>query len=95
MTKLQRPFEVVGVDLGGFLHLNANKKVWFTVFMCAVVRAVHLELVSSLSTEAFLLSLRRFIACRGRPKTIYSDNGTNFVGSDNLLSGVPWIFEIR
>ncbi|KAF8768404.1 hypothetical protein HNY73_021227 [Argiope bruennichi] len=48
-------------------------------------RAVHLELVSSMSTEAFLAALLRFIAQRGHPTDILSDNGSNFIGSDNYL----------
>jgi hypothetical protein len=51
---------------------------------------VHFELITSLSTEAFLQSLRRFIARRGRPTTIYSDNGTNFVGADKAFSELDW-----
>ncbi|GFT46848.1 integrase catalytic domain-containing protein [Trichonephila clavipes] len=52
--------------------------------------AVHLELTSSLSTDAVLLSLRRFIARRERPRVIYSDNGTNFRGADGELSDIDW-----
>lgn len=46
---------------------------------------VHIEIVSSLSTEDFLASLARFIARRGVPSVIHSDNATNFVGAQNLL----------
>lgn len=60
------------------------------LFTCAVFRAVHLELVTALSTDAFLQTLRRFIARRGRPSVIYSDNGTNFVGAENALSNINW-----
>ncbi|GFS87220.1 integrase catalytic domain-containing protein [Trichonephila clavipes] len=45
--------------------------------------AIHLEIVSNLSTEAFIGSLKRFISRRGRPSDIFSDNGTNFVGANN------------
>jgi hypothetical protein len=41
--------------------------------------------VTSLTTETFLAVLRRFMACQGKPKTIYSDNGTNFQGAANQL----------
>ncbi|GFW23979.1 integrase catalytic domain-containing protein [Trichonephila clavipes] len=81
-------FEVVGVDLAGPLYVKGGQKSWIVLFTCATYRAVHLELTSSLSTDAFLLSLRRFIARRGRPRVIYSDNGTNFRGAHGELSGI-------
>ena len=49
------------------------------------VKAVHLELVPDLTSEGFLKALKRFIARRGLPNRIYSDNGTNFVGAKNDL----------
>lgn len=67
-----------------------GQKVWICLFTCAVYRCVHLELVTALSTEAFLLALERFISRRGRPTTLYSDNGTNFVGAANLFKGMDW-----
>jgi transposase InsO family protein len=48
-------------------------------------RAVHLELVHSLSADSAIMSLRRFIARRGAPDTLFSDNGTCFVGADRML----------
>ncbi|GFS70336.1 integrase catalytic domain-containing protein [Trichonephila clavipes] len=83
-------FEVVGVDLAGPLYVKGGQKSWIVLFTCATYRAVHLELTSSLSTDAFLLSLRRFIARRGRPRVIYSDNGTNFRRAHGELSGIDW-----
>jgi uncharacterized protein DUF5641 len=78
-------FHITGVDLAGPFHLKNGKKVWTVLFTCAVYRSIHLDLVESLSTEAFIRSFERFISVRGRPNTIYSDNGTNFVGTVNLF----------
>ncbi|XP_035217855.1 uncharacterized protein LOC118205424 [Stegodyphus dumicola] len=47
--------------------------------------------VTSVSTECFIQAFRRFIARRGRPSTVYSDNGTNFVGTSALLKKVDWV----
>ncbi|UYV60695.1 hypothetical protein LAZ67_1001953 [Cordylochernes scorpioides] len=87
-------FEVTGIDLGGPLYLEDGQKVWFVIFTCGVYRAVHLELVTSLSTEALVGAVERFVARRGCPAVIYSDNGTNLVGLRNELYrvnfGVKW-----
>ena len=53
-----------------------------------MTKAVHIEVVTSLTTEAFLAVLRSFIARRGKPRTIYSDNGTNFQGASNELNEI-------
>ncbi|GFY28277.1 39S ribosomal protein L49, mitochondrial [Trichonephila clavipes] len=83
-------FEVLGIDLAGPLFLKTGEKVWITLFTCAVYRALHLELVNALSSDAFLLAFRRFIARRGRPRIIYCDNGTNFRGAFNDLAKLDW-----
>ncbi|XP_028156853.1 uncharacterized protein LOC114350305 isoform X6 [Ostrinia furnacalis] len=49
------------------------------------VKAVHIELVTDLTKEAYLAALNRFVARRGKPRSILSDNGTNFVGASNDL----------
>ena len=83
-------FEVTGIDLAGPLILLTGEKCWIVLFTCAVYRAVHFELVKSLSTESFIMALRRFVARRGRVSIIYSDNGTNFEGASNALKTVNW-----
>ncbi|GFW63505.1 integrase catalytic domain-containing protein [Trichonephila clavipes] len=87
-----RPFEIVGIDFAGLIltkcqHLRkANKFMsYICLFICLATKAVHLELVSTLSTDAMLAALRRFIARRGHPSEIHSDNGTNFIGANNYL----------
>ena len=75
----------VGVDFFGPLkvkHLRKQEKRYGCLFTCLVTRGVHLEVTHSLSTDSFIMSLRRFIARRGKPTVIFSDNGTNFVGAN-------------
>ena len=83
-------FETTGVDLAGPLFLRDGHKVWVCLYTCAVYRAVHLELASSLATDSFIQTFRRFVARRGRPAIVYSDNGTNFVGIDNAFGRLDW-----
>ena len=49
---------------------------------------VNLELLTSLETEEFIKSLKRFIASRGRPSKVYSNNGKTFVAAAKLLNKV-------
>ncbi|KAJ8962359.1 hypothetical protein NQ318_018342 [Aromia moschata] len=82
-------FEITGIDFAGPLYLKTEEKAWVCLFTCAVYRAVHLELTTSLSTASFMQAFRRFVA--RRPKVIYSDNGTNFVGTENAFSRLNWV----
>ena len=58
------------------------------MFTCMTVRGIHLELVSDLSTDAFIMALHRFHSRRGHVKIIRSDNGTNFFGAVTELKEV-------
>ncbi|XP_029053897.2 uncharacterized protein LOC114881319 [Osmia bicornis bicornis] len=87
-----RPFTNTGVDYCGPFYIKERRhrnrtrvKVYVAVFVCLSVKAIHLELVSDLTTEAFLAALRCFMARRGFCKNLYSDNGTNFGGACNEL----------
>lgn len=87
---VSRPFSKTGVDYFGPVYIRPAPrktavKAYGAIFVCMCTKAVHLELVSDLSTERFLQALRRFIARRGRCTDLYSDNGTNFVGARNQL----------
>ncbi|GBM23817.1 hypothetical protein AVEN_91151-1 [Araneus ventricosus] len=70
MTLDATVFQITGIDTAGPLFLKGIQKVWVLLFTCAVYRAVHLELMSGISTEAFLMALRRFVARRGIPQFI-------------------------
>ena len=60
-------------------------KAYLCLFVCLSTKAVHIEVVSDLTTLAFMAALRRFVARRGCPNTISSDNGSNFIGAKNNL----------
>ena len=61
-------------------------RLMLALFVSLAVKAVHLEVVSDLTSESFIAKLRCFIARRGYPSLIWSDNGTNFVGADRELN---------
>ncbi|XP_055632492.1 uncharacterized protein LOC129772973 [Toxorhynchites rutilus septentrionalis] len=86
-----RPFSTTGVDYWGPITLQppyrraAPSKAYIAVFVCFSTRAVHIELVTDLSTAKFIQALRRFVSRRGLCAEIYSDNGRNFLGADNEI----------
>ena len=76
-------FSYVGVDVFGPFYVKYYRseiKRYGCLFTCFGTRAIHIEKLDCLDTVSFLNGLRRFIARRGQPEIIYSDNGTNFVG---------------
>jgi len=96
-----RPFLRCGVDFAGPFTLRAipsrskcTFKAYLAIFICFTTRAVHLEVVSSLSSEAFLATFRRFVSRRGKPSDIYSDCGTNFVGAAKEMKEVSKFLQI-
>ena len=88
-------FSTTGLDLAGPFEVRTSHtrkpvfvKGYMIIFVCFCTKAVHLELVLEQSTEHFVAALERFIARRGLPSHIYSDNGKNFVGAQNELKDV-------
>ena len=80
-----RPFYCVGIDYTGAIAYVDNEseieyKSYICLFTCASTRAVHLELVASLSAADFLLAFRRFCAAFSVPNVIITDNAKNFTG---------------
>ncbi|XP_062557970.1 uncharacterized protein LOC134222838 [Armigeres subalbatus] len=87
-TPFVRPFTFVGIDyFGPYFVKNGRSAVkrWVAIFTCLTVRAIHLELVYALSTDSCKKAVRRFIARRGAPQEVYTDNGTNFIGASREL----------
>lgn len=89
-----KAFAVVGCDYAGPLNVIVGKrkrgvrseKMYLCIFVCFATKAIHIEIASDLSSEAFIAALRRFIARRGRCSQIISDCGTNFVGAYRQLA---------
>ena len=88
-------FSYTGIDFFGPLVVKYSKrtrtaqtkfKSYGAVFVCLTPRAIHLDLVGDLSTDSFFLALIWFMARRGKPKTIWTDNGTNFTSPERELS---------
>ncbi|KAK0143235.1 hypothetical protein N1851_018638 [Merluccius polli] len=82
------PFYSTGVDCFSPFTVKIGRRTekrWGIIFKCMTTRCVHLDLLESLDADAFLMSLRRFIARRGKPFELLSDNGTNFVSGAREL----------
>lgn len=86
------PFHRTGVDYAGPFEVKSgtarnarSTNVYLCVFVCLAIKAVHLEIVSDLTTKGFLAAFDRFTARRGLSAQIFSDHGTNFVGASNEL----------
>ena len=78
------PFKNTGVEYFGSFEVTVLPrpvKHWCSLFTCLVTRAVHIEVVNGLHTDACLMAITRFMARRGKPHTIINDNGTKFVGA--------------
>ena len=82
-------FANTALDLFGPFEVKVKRKTikeaWCCIFTCMTSRAVHLELCTDKSTDTFLMAFRRFVCLRGHPKLVWSDRGTNFVGSQRYL----------
>lgn len=87
-----RAFSRSGVDYAGPISLRTSKgrghhayKGYICLFVCMATKALHIDVVSDLSSRSFLETFKRFVARRGHCYELYSDNGTNFVGASKEL----------
>lgn len=87
-----RPFIHTAVDYSGFIKVRSTRgrgqhstKAYIALFVCLVTKAIHLELVTDLTSTAFIAAYKRFTGRRGLCQDVYSDNGTNFVGANKEL----------
>ncbi|XP_044573578.1 uncharacterized protein LOC123257718 [Drosophila ananassae] len=88
MGSIQRPFTYTGVDYFGPLLVNVGRrkeKRWVALFTCLTLRAVHFEIAYSPDTSSCNMCLSNFMALRGTPKEIFSDNGLNFRATEKAV----------
>jgi len=91
-VRVPRPFVNAGIDYVGPFEIKSGNtrsktttKCYLALFICMATKAVHVELVSNLTSETFIAALKRIIARRGLIDHLYSNNGRNFVGANREL----------
>lgn len=91
-VNISRPFTHTGIDYAGPVDIRTSSgrghktsKGYIAIFICLSTKAIHIEAVSNLTSTAFIAAFRRFSGRRGHVGHLYSDNGTNFVGSNRIL----------
>ena len=88
LAAFERPFTFTGIDFFGPILVTVGRrkeKRYGVLFTCLTVRAIHLEIAHSLDTSSCVMAIRNFVARRGSPKDIYTDNGTNFQAAEKAL----------
>lgn len=90
-----RPFLNTGLDYAGPINIKNSRlrksvmtKGYICLFICMATKAIHLELVTDMTTKTYLNAFRRFVSRRGMCVNLYSDNGTTFKGAEKELSQV-------
>lgn len=86
---LHKPaFYSIGVDCFGPYEVKIGRrgeKRWGIIFKYMTTRAVHIDLLSAIDVDSYLMALRRFVAWHGKPFEILSDQGMNFRGGEQEL----------
>ncbi|XP_045460694.1 uncharacterized protein LOC123671074 [Harmonia axyridis] len=83
-----RPFTFTGMDYFGPMNVTIGRrheKRYGVLFTCMSIRAIHLEIANSLTTDSTIMAIRRMIGRRGCPKKIFADNGTNLKGAEREM----------
>ena len=82
----------MGVDFAGPITVKtgnkAKSKAYIILYTCSLTRGLHLELLPNMTCEEFISSFKRFIAARGRPSKIISDNGSTFIAACKWIKRV-------
>ena len=91
-------FSNTAMDMFGPVQIKLGRKTLkeaqVIIFACMTSRAIHLELVTDKTSDAFLMAFRRFACLRGQPNVCWSDRGTNFVGAQGYLKEITQNWDI-
>ena len=91
-TQGVNPFQVIGIDYAGPVRYRGSRKcerkAYILLYACSLNRGIYMDLLPNLETSECLHSLKGFIARRGRPNRIYSDNGRTFAGAAKWIRRV-------
>ena len=92
-SEVSRPFQHTGVDFAGLLVYKKSKneegKAYILIFTCAVLRAVHLEVMKTQTGEDFRRNLDAFVTRKTKPQQMVSNNAAVF------KTTMDWIRKIR
>lgn len=96
------PFQSAAVDLFGPICVRnfvkskstrsdpATKKVWGLMIVCQATSAVAIEILHDYSLDAFMVAFRRFVARRGHPKNMVSDQGSQLMAAAKVIKSWCW-----
>ena len=92
LARVSCPFVNAGIDYvypseikSGNTRSKNTTKCYAALLICMATKAIHFELVSNLTSEAFIAALKCCIARRGLIHHLSSDNGSNLVGANREL----------
>ncbi|XP_062713943.1 uncharacterized protein LOC134290763 [Aedes albopictus] len=91
LAAYSRPFTFTGIDYFGPIEVMTGRrreKRWGMIATCLTIRAIHIEVVNSLTTDSCIMAIRNFMSRSGIPQAFYSDRGTNFVGANRTLNEI-------
>ena len=95
-VNFDRPYQHTGIDFTGHLFVKlagSVQNMYILIFTCLNIRAIHLELLPSMTCKDFLMAFVRFCNIYSIPEAIYSDNASTFlqalgIVSDSLIDDV-------
>lgn len=93
------PYTKTWLDYGGPFLIKSGTtrsakmiKSWICLFICPDTKAIHIELVTDLTSASFIAALKRFVSRHGYCAEILSDNATTYIGARNQLQELRQLY---